>query len=508
MAITVHDEAKTYRLIRPDGLGFFKKRSARQFAIGIAGVFLGVVALVATKLGAGPRAFLGVVGLGVIVVAMARTLSGEDVVELVAPAFGYGYRRLRSRRWAAPLCPTGGPANTSAVPEFLGGTALFDFDPRAMLGRAMRPVGVIRDHADGTVALALRVHGQGFLVAESSEQDYRVSAWGQALAGFCRDGQPVVRVAWSQWLAPAGIEEHRAWLEQTMRADPDPEMVAAYDEVLSEAGRAATVSEVLVTISVAIGRVKVLAHHGDDRLLAATERLLDEAERFTNQLQRAGLVVSLPLSASAMARTLRDRLDPGASARLDARGRSVGDVAGLVSPSNGFPMAAEECSRRTIRVDDCFHRVFRVMEWPRTSVRADWMAGFLCAPDAVRSFTVIFVPQNRRIAKSQATQLATTAAAEVEDRVDHRKYVNAEQRRVQMAATALEEELEAGAGMELFLGLVDVAALSEDELEGACERTIQAASNCGMELRPIDFRQPAALAAVLPIGRGVTATLR
>jgi hypothetical protein len=386
--------------------------------------------------------------------------------------------------------------------------ALFDFDPRAMLGRAMRPVGVIRDHADGTVALALRVHGQGFLVAESSEQDYRVSAWGQALAGFCRDGQPVVRVAWSQWLAPAGIEEHRAWLEQTMRADPDPEMVAAYDEVLSEAGRAATVSEVLVTISVAIGRVKVLAHHGDDRLLAATERLLDEAERFTNQLQRAGLVVSLPLSASAMARTLRDRLDPGASARLDARGRSVGDVAGLVSPSNGFPMAAEECSRRTIRVDDCFHRVFRVMEWPRTSVRADWMAGFLCAPDAVRSFTVIFVPQNRRIAKSQATQLATTAAAEVEDRVDHRKYVNAEQRRVQMAATALEEELEAGAGMELFLGLVDVAALSEDELEGACERTIQAASNCGMELRPIDFRQPAALAAVLPIGRGVTATLR
>jgi len=64
MAITVHDEAKTYRLIRPDGLGFFKKRSARQFAIGIAGVFLGVVALVATKLGAGPRAFLGVVGSG------------------------------------------------------------------------------------------------------------------------------------------------------------------------------------------------------------------------------------------------------------------------------------------------------------------------------------------------------------------------------------------------------------------------------------------------------------
>ena len=168
-------------------------------------------------------------------------------------------------------------------------------------------------------------------------------------------------------------------------------------------------------------------------------------------------------------------------------------------------MSIEERSRRTLRVDDSFHRVFRVMEWPRTAVRADWMAGFLCAPDAVRSFTVIFVPQSRRIAKGQATTLATTAAAAVEDRVEHRKYVSAEQRRVQAAANALEEELEQGAGMELFVGLVGVVApSSEDELESACERTIQAAANCGMELRPVDFRQPAALAAVLPLGRGVT----
>ncbi len=190
------------------------------------------------------------------------------------------------------------------------------------------------------------------------------------------------------------------------------------------------------------------------------------------------------------------------------RGRGIGDVAGLVSPENAFPVSSEERSRRTLRVDDSFHRVFRVMEWPRTAVRADWMSGFLCAPDAVRSFTVIFVPQSRRIAKGQATTLATTAAAAVEDRVEHRKYVSAEQRRVQAAANALEEELEQGAGMELFVGLVGVVAPSEDELESACERTIQAAANCGMELRPVDFRQPAALAAVLPLGRGVTATLR
>jgi hypothetical protein len=261
-------------------------------------------------------------------------------------------------------------------------------------------------------------------------------------------------------------------------------------------------------MSVATGRIRPLAHHGGDRLLAATERLLDEADRFSSQLQRAGLVVSRPLSAGAVGRALRDRLDPVASERLDLRGRSLGEVAGLVSPDNAFPLATEERDRRTLRVDGSFHRVFRVMEWPRTTVHADWLAGFLCAPDAVRAFTVVFLPQSRRIARQQATQLATTAAAEVEDRVGHRKYVGAEQRRVQAAAAALEEELEQGAGLELFVGLVDVVAPSEDALEAACERTIQTAANCGIELRPIDFRQPEALAAVLPLGRGVIARTR
>jgi len=499
--MTVETEARTYHLTCPDALGFFKRRSGRQFAIGSAGVVLIVVAIAAHRLATGARLGVGIAGTFVMVLAAARTLSGEDVIDLIAPVGRFVFRILRQRhRFVAPLVPfVGGDGAT--IPPCFGGLALFDFDPLSHLDRAGGRVGIVHDRSDGTVSLALRVHGEGFLVAAPDEQDFRIDAWGQALAQFCREGHPVVRVAWSHWLAPAGIEEHRAWLEQTMRVDADEEMVAAYEDVLAIAGRSATRSEVLVTISVGQARTKLLAHHHGDRLLGAIERLLDEADLFTGQLQRAGLVVSRPLAAGALARSVRDRLDPTTMRRLDVRGRSLGELSGVVSPCNAFPLITEE-TRTGLRTDDSFHRAFRVAEWPRVAVRADWMAGFLCLPDVVRTCTVVFLPESRRLARRRANALATKVGASIDEKHDHGQRVGAEERRAQAAVDALDEELEAGAGMELFCGFIDVAAPSIETLEAACEQVLQAGANAHLELRRLDFRHGEAIVCALPLGRG------
>jgi hypothetical protein len=499
--MTVAAEPRTYHLVRPDSLGFFKRRSGRQFAIGSCGVALGLVAIAAHRLAPGVRVGFASFGTLVMALAAARTLGGEDVIDLLAPVARFSFRRLsHQHRFVAPLVPaTGLPG--SAVPPAFAGLALFDIDPMAALSRAGSRVGVVHDRGDGTVSLTLRVHGDGFLVAAPDEQDYRLSAWGQALAQFCREGHPVVRVAWSHWLAPAGIEEHRAWLEQSYRDEPNEQMRAAYDEVLSIAGRSATRSEVLVTISVAQARTKLLPHHDGDRLLGAIERLLEEADLFAGQLQRGGLVVSRPLPAGALARTLRDRLDPSAMRRLDLRGRSLGELSGIVTADNGFPLVTEE-SRTTMRTDDAFHRTYRIAEWPRVGVRADWMAGFLCMPDVVRACTVIFLPESRRVARRHANALATKVGATIDEKQDHGRRVGAEERRAQAAVDALDEELESGAGMELFVGLVDVTAGSEESLEAGCEQILQAAANAHLELRRLDFRHGEALVCALPLGRG------
>ena len=229
-----------------------------------------------------------VAGVSVMGIALGRTPGGEAAMDLAGPVVRYAAKVLgRRRRWVAPITVVGGPANAN-VPPLFGGLVLHEFDPVKELRRPGVPVGLVEDRADGTVSVVLRVHGSGFAVADPGDKDFRVAMWGRALADFCRERHPVARITWSQWCAPAGIEEHRAWLGEAMRDDADPEMAAAYEQVLERVGRAANRSEGLVTLSVSRARVRLLPHHNGDRLLAAAEKALDEAELVARQFRRGG----------------------------------------------------------------------------------------------------------------------------------------------------------------------------------------------------------------------------
>jgi hypothetical protein len=370
------------------------------------------------------------------------------------------------------------------------------------------------------------------MLADPDEQDGRVRAFGTALASLGREASPIVRVAWSQFTAPLPLDSHLAYLESAKREVPDPGMHSAYCELLSTYEDQARQTEVLVTLTASLAKLPVdrsptvapptrgragrqdrgdhrerALDAADARIRAGGRRLFEEAELLAGELSNAGLVATGPLPVGQIARAVRERLDPSVRHQLARRDRSLGDILGLTSSENAFPLIVEE-HPRSVRTDATSHRVFRVAEWPRSEVRADWLAPMLSASDVTRSFTVIFAPQSRRLARRQALAVATRVGANIDEREAKGRRVGAEERRAQLAAEALDEELEAGAAMELVLGLVDVTAPSEIELDRACDHGIATAADVGIELRNVELRQGDALVAALPLGRGVLGRAR
>lgn len=497
-------QPRLYRLTRPNGLGFFRRRSAAQFAICCLGIGLDLLAVVVASAGIAGRIGLAFAGVLVVGGGAGRTPGGEDLVSLAGPLARFWVRRVTGRhRWSAALSPWRG----AALPPLFSGITLYDYERDETLGANLGKIGLIADRADGSVSLVLRVHGEGFLLADAAEKDARLAAFGDALASLAREESSVVRVSWSQLVAPAQLSGHLAYLAQTSRAAPDTAIATSYDHLLTQTARRAASSEVLVTLTVGAARVRAGRGDAGERFASGVERLLDEAGLFAAELARAGLVATGPLPAGAIARALRDRLDPTSRRHLERRGRSLCDLAGLVTPENGFPLSVEE-HRRSVASDQSFHRVFRVAEWPRLSVRADWLAAYLCEQDVTRSFTAIYTPLARRLARRQALAVATRVGASIDERESKGRRVGAEERRAHLAAEALDEELESGAEMELVVGLVDVTAESPEQLDAACERTRQSAADVGMELRPLDLRHADALVAALPLGRVVGGRVR
>jgi hypothetical protein len=490
---------RQYRLTRPGGLGFFRRRSAGQFAICCAGIGLALLALVLTPIGIGGRVALALFGFAGVGVGAGRTLGGEDLVVLIGPLARFSRRRLTGdHRWSAALVPF----EEAMLPPLFSGIRLLDVESEVAGSRASVRYGVVSDRADGSVSCVLRVHGEGFLLSDAVEKDVRLGSFGDALASLAREDSPITRVAWSHLVGAASLAGHLSYLTTTSRAEPDDAIRSAYGALLEETAARAVSSEVLVTLTASVGRVRSGGRSSSSRFFAAVDRLIEEAGLFAGQLSRAGLVVIGPLGAGAIARALRDRLDPTARRRLERRGRSLGDVCGLVTPENGFPLAIEE-RLSSIRTDESSHRVFRVAEWPRLSLRSDWLAGYLCEYDVTRSLTVIYTPLDRRLARRQALQTATRVGANIDERELKGRRVGAEERRAHQAAEELDEELESGAEMELVVGLVDVVARSEEELDLACESSCQSAANVGIELRPLTLRQGEALVSALPLGRVV-----
>ena len=279
-------------------------------------------------------------------------------------------------------------------------------------------------------------------------------------------------------------------------------MRTAYEQLLTEAGSSSTRHEVLVTVTIDGGKVRPGRRHEGDRITTAVELLLTEMKLFSQCLQGAGLLVSQPLSPGEWARAMRLRLDPTCRNRLDARSRSLADTAGEVSLANAGPISAES-TWTAWHTDGAWHRGLYVADWPRLDVPADWMRDLMLYNGAVRTVSVFFEPIPRSKSQRSITREAAKIESDAQQRAEKGFRVGAHHRRAARAIEEREEELVAGYGEYFYAGVVCVSATSLDELEAATDEITQIAASIGIELRPLHGRHDQAVAAVLPLARGV-----
>jgi hypothetical protein len=484
---------RRYRLDPQDRTGWMYGLAGPQLIT----VGLGIVVSVLLMQGGAPvQAAVPVMGVCVLL-ALVR-IGGRSVLEWVPSVWRWARSGGgKGQLWLAPLTRANlGEVATPPLPPPLDGQVIL------VAGEdSAAPIAVVHDEKADTYAATLRVTGRQFALVERGEQENLLAMWGDALAPFCQERGPVVEVRWSEWAAPAGMEEQHAYLAEHMIDDPQDPAVVSYRQLLRTSAPVATRHEVLVTVVVSGGRVKARTA-GADRRAVAIETVVNEVRLLRMRLERAGLAASAPLTPHELARALRVRLDPSVIPTLDRRGRSLGDRAGLVEPADGGPLAAKATWKHW-QVDGSYHRAFYFREWPRSEVGATWMSDLLLYGDGVRTIAVSYQPVPPRV--SQRT--ITRQAAKLESDAEHRRKtgfrVGAHHRRAAAAVEEREEELVAGFAEFEFAGLVTVAAATEAGLEKACADIVQVSAGCKIELRPLDGRQAEGVGACLPLARGV-----
>ena len=491
---------RTYRFAPLDRLGLLLGLSGRQCAALGAGAFLAGWLLDRHA----PPPLIVTPLLAAVALAFAR-VGGEPVCDVLPVGIRFATRALtRSNRWLAPI-PYHRPRSTRAtpavdLPPFMAGLTLIDAGP-ALWTRPARlaGVGVVADRRTRTVSGTLRAHAAGFCLVDRAEQERLVAGWGDALAGFCREGGPVSSVRWTEWMAPTGVEDCQRVLGE--HGAGTGAAVTEYRQLLAEAASASTVHDVLVTVTVDQRRLDRRRNGTRDPQSAAVDALLEQLRLLAARLEVCGLRVDPPLSPAELADVIRRRFDPHGSVAVTRR-ESLAAAAGVTTAHRAAPMATDAAWSH-VRVDGSTHRSFWVAEWPRLDVPPNWIEPLLLHPGAVRTVSVVYEPVPPGRSRRQVDREATKLVSDEEQRVRSGFRIGACHRRQQEALAEREAELVAGYAELCFAGFLTVSAPEPDQLDEACAGHVQAAAHACLDLRRLDGRHDLGLLCALPIGRGL-----
>jgi hypothetical protein len=483
-------QARSYRLEPLDESGFALGLSAVQCVLIGGGVVVGAFALTA-GLPVLAAALAPAVGAGLSFGRAGGMQLWRWVPALVAWARG---RASGRRSWRAPL-PLLPAADGSAVPL----PPVFDgLEVIELAWRGVRQVAAVRDRQRSTLCVVVPVAAPQFAMEEPGEQERLLAGWGDVLNGFATDRGSVVQVGWSDLAAPSGLREHRDWIEDL--DPPQSEALDCYRDLLGDVAAEATAHEVVVWILVSAARSRPgrTVRSVDDRLAAAAVTGLDSLVR---ALRNAQLSPGEPLNRGELYRLLRRRIDPGETAPQSesGRGRSLSQRLGLAAPANAGPLAMEaEWSH--VRVDAMYHRTYWVESWPRLPVGPSWLEPFLAGGGLIRTMTVAFQPVPTYQARRRIERDLVKLESDAEVRETKGRRIDARHRRATAGLLEREDELVAGFAEMGHIGLIGVAAGSEDALDEAGEIVEQLAREHGMALRALSGRHELGWAAALPLG--------
>jgi hypothetical protein len=487
---------RLFRLAPPDRTGVLMGLGLSQFVVG------GTALLVASLLFAHHQLGAGVVPVAAGAVVVFGRWRRQPVLDWLAAAGRLARLHVGGRRWYRPL-PLVHSESSGALglPPALAGQRILAVDG-ARYGWPLQPhVAVVHDTSTARYAASVRVAGERFALLDLAGQAAAVERWGDVLGGWCRERSVICQIRWCESAAPGGLEQHRTWLHTNIATSPVADAVAAYGQLLDRAGPMTTPHEVVLTL-VADGR-RVSRPRGEDRHQATVDALLAEVAALQTRLEIAGLASSPPLSPGELGRAMHARFDPWAATAVERRSRSLGHGTAVCDPATAGPLATCVSWKRW-ETDSICHRSFLAVEWPRVDVPADWLGRVLLPGGSVRAVCGVFEPiapsRSRRALRFAATKLE----GDEQTRIERGFHVPAALRRQRQLVAEREAELERGFGEVAYSGLVVVSGRSPDELDGAAARLCDVAAAAGIDLRPLDGRHDLAVAATLPLARGVS----
>ena len=483
------------------------ERSYRLEPLDASGVFLGLGVVQCTLLGGAMFVAVLAISAGLPVVVAAVPLLGAGVASFARVSAHAAWEWLplgvawlwatvtRRRHWAPPLPLWPSDADRSPpLPPCLEGLDVVEVD-----WRSGADLAAVRDTQRHTMTALVPVHGAPFVVEARADQERLLAGWGDVLSQFATEQGAVSHVSWSHLARPSGLQRHLGWLSDAPLAEPsESAALVSYGELLDVAATTSTVHDLVLSVTVARDRLSRGVRGSQDPEERLRQALTTAVDALLRGLRSAGLEAEAPLDVDAVHRLLRIRIDP-CGPGLPARTGRLVERLGLTATSSVGPLVVE-AGWRSVRVDRAWHRTWWVAAWPRLAVPPSWLEPFLSADGATRTMTVTMVPvstyKSRRRIERDLVKLESDATTKEE----RGRRVDARHQRATRALLEREEELVAGFAEMSYVGLIGVAAWSEDELEEQSEVVEQLARECGMELRVLDGRQDLAWAAALPFG--------
>ena len=482
----------------------FSPRPSRGVLLG-----LGVSQLIAAAVGVSAGVLLvdatGNVGIALVPVVAAAAfslvpLAGRPLHEWARPVVTHGWRVAGgSTRWTAhlPLVRSGGGGaeDGPSVPPELAGLRIVEADDQG------RPAGLVVAEGRGvpTYTGVLAVGGSEFSLLQPEEQERRVAAWGDVLAGCARDRSTITRVQWVERAVPDPGTEQGRYLAENLAADPDDPVAAAYLELVRAAGASATRHEAYVALQVAPRPGRRV--RGQDPREAALAEVVSELRLLAGRLQSAELAVGGPLSPVELARVLRESFDPAARELLGAR--AVSGDGSSPAPRNATPLA-RQTGWDHYRTEDAWHATYWVAEWPRLEVGADWLAPLMLVRTAgIRTVAVTMEPVPPAVAVRRVERDVLGHDVDAQQRSRWGFATTARHTREHEGAVRREQELVTGYVDLRFAGFVSVTAADREQLDAACRDVEQAAVQSHLDLRRLYGQQAEAFVATLPVCAGL-----
>ncbi|WP_347402984.1 SCO6880 family protein, partial [Protofrankia symbiont of Coriaria ruscifolia] len=151
-----------------------------------------------------------------------------------------------------------------------------------------RYVAVVKDARRGTFTAVLQVQGSQFALLESGDQQARVDAWGELLAGLTIGGGRLSRIQWLERTLPdSGDQLQRHW---RVRGHHDGSWAAeAYQEVIDAAGPVAQRHETFLSFQLRARDVRRAVQRAGGGDHAACTVLLGELRTMEAALARASI---------------------------------------------------------------------------------------------------------------------------------------------------------------------------------------------------------------------------